>query len=90
MIFSRVVNSRSEMGSLRSFAFFTDPGTDLWFPLLDPSSGEATSLVGPVMMRSIDHRTLGQIDRSVAICRSTNSISSFLVFMKAAVAVAKD
>ena len=59
MIFSRVVNSRFERGSLRAFAFFTDPLIDVRTFSLDSPSGEATSLVWPLMMRTRVQHTVG-------------------------------
>lgn len=67
MIFSRAVNSRSEMGSLSSLAFSADPPTDARPFLLDPSSGEVTILVELVMMRMMNHCTLGLVSSSAAM-----------------------
>ena len=62
IIFSRVVNSRWEMGSLSSFAFFLAPPTDVCpFPF-EPPTGEVKELVDPVMVRMRDHRILGYVD----------------------------
>ena len=61
MIFSRVVNSRSERGSVRAFAFFTDPLIYFCTFSLDSPSGEATSLVWPLMMRTSVQHTLRTI-----------------------------
>lgn len=61
MIFSRVVNSRSDMGSLSSIASFTDSLTDLIKFSIGSSSGEVTGVVRPDMMEMRGPCTLGEV-----------------------------
>lgn len=85
MIFSRVVNLRSDMGSLSSIASFTDSLIDLIPFSLGSSSGEVTGVVRPDMMEMRGPCTLGEVVRSgympvykIACCPSSPMVRLFV------------
>lgn len=63
MIFSRVVNLRSDIGSLSSVASFIDSLIDFIPFSLGSSSGEVIGVVRPNMMEMRDPCNLGEVVR---------------------------